>query len=142
MGKPVDNDKPPVASKGLRLRVTEDEHSSLKQEAESYGYDLSTLLRLRIFGKIAGIKITRRPSADIMMLGDIIGKLTALTSEINKLGSNMNQIAKRLNQGSRDLFGLDSCLRLFEAIGQKILKVLNHVEAAITGRKETHNKEE
>jgi len=43
MGKPVDNDKPPVASKGLRLRVTEDEHSGLKREAESYGYDLSTL---------------------------------------------------------------------------------------------------
>ncbi len=142
MGKIGDNDKPPVASKGLRLRVTEQEHADLKREARNYGYDLSTLLRLRIFGKIAGIKITRRPSADMMMLGDIIGKLTALTSEVNKLGSNLNQIAKRLNQGSQDLFGLHSCLRLFEALGQKILTVLHHVEAAITGRKATHNKEE
>jgi hypothetical protein len=138
----TEDKKPPVASKGLRLRVTKHEHDELKREAANYGYDLSTLLRLRIFGKIAGIRITRRPSADMMMLGDIIGKLTALTGEVNKLGSNMNQIAKRLNQGSRDLFGLDSCLRLFEALGQKILKVLNHVEAAITGRKETHSKEE
>ncbi len=132
----------PVASKGLRLRVTEHEHSSLKREAEDYGYDLSTLLRLRIFGKVAGIKITRRPSVDMMLLGDIIGKLTALTAEVNKLGSNLNQIAKRLNQGSRDLFGLDGCLRLIDAVGHKILKILNQVEAAITGRKDIHNREE
>ncbi|MDX2028237.1 MAG: plasmid mobilization relaxosome protein MobC [Alphaproteobacteria bacterium] len=141
------NHERPTASKGLRLRVSEAEHKDLKREADSYGYDLSTLLRLRIFGKIKGMRITRRPSTDIMLLGDIIGKLTALTGELNKIGSNINQIAKRLNQGQRDLFGLDSCLRLFEQLGQKILKVLTHIEAAITGRLKTitpsdDNKEE
>ncbi len=134
--------KSPVASKGLRLRVTEEEHAGLKREAGNYGYDLSTLLRLRIFGKTAGIRITRRPPADMMLLGDIIGKLTALTGEVNQRGSTMNMIAKQLNQGSRDLFGLDSCLRLFEALGQKLLAVLNHIEAAITGRKSINSKED
>jgi phosphate uptake regulator len=124
----------PSATKLLGVRATAQEHASLMNEAESYGYDLSTLLRLRIFGKIVGMRITRRPSADMMLLGDIIGKLTALTGEVNKIGSNMNQIAKRLNQGSRDTFGLDSCLRLFENLAQKILKVLNQIETAITGR--------
>ena len=122
----------PTASRTVHLRVTQDEHTELKQEAENYGYDFSTLLRLRIFGKIKGMRITRRPSTDMMLLGDIIGKLTALTGEVNKLGSNLNQIAKRLNKGSRDLFGLDSCLRLFEQIGQKLFRVLNLIEAAIT----------
>ena len=126
----------------LALRVTEDEHKSFRQEAESYGYDLSTLLRLKIFGKVKGMRITRRPSSDIMLLGDVIGKLTAITGELNKIGSNINQIAKRLNQGSRDAFGLDACLRLFEQLGQKTLKTLNHIESAITGRLKTTNIEE
>jgi len=127
-------DKRPTASRILRLRVTEQERDGIKTEAEEYGYELSSLLRLRIFGKVKGMRITRRPSTDMMLLGDIIGKLTALTGEINKLGSNLNQIAKRLNQGSTDVFGLHSCLRLFEQVGQKIFKVLNLIEAAITGR--------
>lgn len=135
-------DTPRPKHRMLGLRVPEDEHRAFRQEAENYGYDLSTLLRLRIFGKVKGMRITRRPSTDMMLLGDIIGKLTALTAEMNKLGSNLNQIAKHLNQGSRDLFGLDSCLRLFEALGQKILKTLSHIEAAITGRKTISSEDE
>ena len=137
----MDN-KPPPKRRLLGLWVPEEDHAAFKQEAENLGYDLSTLLRLRIFGKLKGMRVIRRPSADVMLLGEVIGRLTALTAEVNKIGSNLNQIAKRLNMGSRDLFGLDSNLRLFEAIGQKTLKVLNQVEAAITGRKEFHNKEE
>lgn len=136
------DDKPPSKRRMLGLWVPEDEHAALKHEAESYGYDLSTLLRLRIFGKVKGLRITRRPSADMMMLGDIIGKLTALSGEVNKIGSNLNQIAKRLNQGSRDLFGLDGCLRTITAISQKILKLLSHIETVITGHKSIHNGEE
>jgi hypothetical protein len=128
------NDKQSFVTNGLRLRVTEQEHQTLKQEAEDYGFDVSTLLRLRIFGKIKGMRVTRRPRTDVMLLGDIIGRLTALTSELNKLGSNINQIAKRLNQGSRDVFGIDGALRLFEQLGQRLLKTLNHIEAVITGR--------
>ena len=118
----------------VHLRITSSEHAALKREAEDHGFDLSTLLRLRIFGKIKGIRIIRRPSTDIMLLGDIIGRLTALTAEINKLGSNINQIAKRLNQGSRDTFGLDGALRLFEQLGHRLLRVLHQIEAVITGR--------
>jgi len=128
----MENPGRPPAKQTVHLRVTDEEHRGLRQEANNYGYDLSTLLRLRIFGKVKGMRITRRPSTDMMMLGEIIGKLTTLTGEVNKLGSNLNQIARRLNKGSRDLFGLDSCLRLFEQIGQKIFKVLNLIEAAIT----------
>jgi hypothetical protein len=135
----TDNDNRPMTGKGLRLRVTAQEHSTLKQEAEAHGYDLSTLLRLRIFGKVKGMRVIRRPSTDVMLLGDIIGRLTALTAELNKLGSNINQIAKRLNQGSRDVFGLDGALRLFEQVGSRVLCVLHQVEAVITGRTKSLN---
>ena len=137
----MDNDNPRRPLRVLGLKVSEDDHKAFSREAEEYGYDKSTLLRLRIFGKIKGMRITRRPSTDVMLLGEIIGKLTALTSELNKLGSNLNQIARRLNKGSRDLFGLDSCLRLFEQIGQKIFRVLNLIETAIT-RRPTISKED
>lgn len=134
-----DNQRP-VASHGLHLRVTKAERDGLMREAEQCGYDLSTLLRLRIFGKIKGMRITRKPSTDIAMLGDMISRLSTLASELNKIGSNLNQIAKRLNQGSRDMFGLDSCLRFYEQSNTKILQVLNLTEAAITGRlKQPHD---
>ena len=142
MGNNSDKANRVIACKGLRLRVTEQEHAGLKREAETYGYDLSTLLRLRIFGKIAGIKVTRRPHADIALLGDLMGRLAALTSEVNRVGSNINQIAKHLNQGNRDVFGLKAYLGLFEQVSQKILKALTQVEAAITGRHKIHNTEE
>jgi hypothetical protein len=137
-----DNQRP-VASHGLHLRVTKAERDGLMQEAEQCGYDLSTLLRLRIFGEIKGMRITRKPSTDIAVLGDMISRLTALTGELNKIGSNLNQIAKRLNQGSRDMFGLESCLRLYEQTNTKVLQVLNLTEAAITGRlKQRHGEDE
>jgi len=134
-GKPMTKiDGKPTATQGLRLRVTRQEHDSLKQEAQEYGFDLTTLLRLRIFGRLQGMRITRRPSADMMILGDIIGRLTGLAGELNKLGSNLNQIAKRLNQGSRDLFGLDGALRTFEHLGQSLAKALSQIETAVTRR--------
>lgn len=139
----MDIDKPSSGkSRLLGLKVPEEEHEAFRLEAESYGYDISTLLRLRIFGKTKGIRITRKPSTDTMLLGDIIGKLTSLTGELNKIGSNMNQIAKRLNQGSRDIFGLDSCLRFYEELGQRIIKTLDHIEKAITGRTKFIDKED
>ena len=139
----MENDKPGRRIRRmLGLQVSEEDHRAFTREAENYGYDISTLLRLRIFGKVKGMRITRRPSTDMMLLGDIIGKLTALTGEVNKLGSNLNQIAKRLNKGSRDAFGLDGCLRLFEQIGQKLFRVLNLIEAAITGRQGISTKED
>ena len=138
----IGNGKRPVAFKGLRLRVTEEEHTGLKREADGYGYDLSTLLRLRIFGTIKGMRVTRKPTADIALLGDLLGRLIALTSELNKVGSNINQIARRLNQGSQDAFGLDGALRQIEQLTHKILKVLERIEAAITGRVKNHKPEE
>jgi len=133
---------PPSKRRFIGLWVPDEDHQSLKQEAESYGYDLSSLLRLRIYGKVKGMRITRRPSADMMLMGDIIGRLTAQNAEINKIGSNLNQIAKRLNQGSRDLFGLDSCLRLFEQVCGRILTVLDRIEGAFHGHATNHSKEE
>ena len=126
----------------LGLWVPEEDHLAFKREAESYGYDLSTMLRLRIYGTIKGMRVTRRPHADIALLGDLMGRLAALTSEVNRVGSNINQIAKHLNHGNRDVFGLKSYLSLFEQVSQKILKALTQVEAAITGRQKIHNTEE
>lgn len=85
---------PAKASRFLKLRVTNEDYEMIKKEAEDYGYDISTILRLRFFGKIKGMRITRRPRADVMLLGDIIGRLTDITGELNKNGTHIDQIPK------------------------------------------------
>jgi hypothetical protein len=124
-----------AARRSLGLKVTDRDYVLLQKEAEEYGFDLSTLLRLRIFGKLKGMRITRRPSADMMLLGEIIGRLSAVASEMNKSGSNLNQIAKRTNEGYRTLLGLDEALRSFERHGHDLARVLDLVESAIVGSK-------
>lgn len=74
------------------------------------------------------------------LLGNMLNRLMVLTGELNKIGSNINQIARQLNQGSRDVFGLDGALRQLERLAGEIVKVLEQIEAAITGRKK-HNRE-
>jgi len=130
----------PLRDKLVKFRATADEITSLKQEAAKYGYELSSYVRYRIFGKREGLRIIRRPSVEMNMLGDALGQLGQTTSELNKIGSNLNQIAKRLNQGNRDLFMLDSSLRWFERVSGNITKILGIIEASITGNQ--HNKED
>ncbi len=131
------NDQPNNRSNAdhkLSLRVTKDEHDELKEAAYSRGLNISTLLRFRLFGKIKTMRIRRRPSLDVVLLGDIINKLTGVTYELNKIGDLINQIALRLSQSSRDVFGIDSCLRLFERLGLKTLKLFGQIEMAISRR--------
>ena len=128
----------PLRDKLVKFRATADEITSLKQEAAKYGYELSSYVRYRIFGKREGLRIIRRPSVEMNMLGDALGQLGQTTSELNKIGSNLNQIAKRLNQGSRDAFGLDGCLRQFEQLCHELRKILHLIKAAITGRPTSH----
>jgi mobilization protein NikA len=126
---------PRAARRSLGLKVTDRDYALLQKEAEEYGFDLSTLLRLRIFGKVKGMRITRRPSADMILLGEVLGRLSAIAAEMNKNGSNLNQIAKRVNEGYRTLLGLDEALRAFERHGQELARVLDLVESAIVGCK-------
>jgi hypothetical protein len=118
----------------LGLRITQAQRQKLKEEAVQYGYSLSSLVRLRIFGKTKGLHLTRRPHPDMQRLGDVLGKLAALIDEVNRLRLPLEQIAARLDRASRDLFGLDGALRRLEEFSERTMRLLVQIEAAINGR--------
>ena len=116
----------------LALWVSEDDHALIKTEAEGCGYDISTLLRLRIFGTFRKMKVISRPSPEIMLLSDIAGKIGAFKANSGKIATQLEKIAGSLDQNKRDLFGLDSCLRLLEPLCGKTLSTMNLIDDAIT----------
>lgn len=83
----------------LRVRVTDQEKSRIEQLAADAGLTPSDYLR----GSVLHTKPARNvPTPDRALLLKVL-------AELNKLGSNHNQIARALNrrQGSEDLIGFD-----------------------------------
>jgi hypothetical protein len=75
----------------LAFRVTPEERAEVEAAAEAAGLTVSSFIRVKILKKIAtGQK--RKPRPDRVLLGQILGQL-------GKVGGNLNQIAKRLNEG-------------------------------------------
>lgn len=72
-------------NKTLRVMVTEEEKAEIKLKMESIGMDnLGAFVRLMLkYGKVYKFDSNA---------------LNALTYEINKVGTNINQIAKKVNQ--------------------------------------------
>ena len=81
------------------LRMTRNEAEELRLMAAAYGYPVSSYMRLCLFGRRHGTLITRRPTEVIEGLGNILG-------ELNKHGSNLNQIARAYNQDDQNEIGL------------------------------------
>jgi hypothetical protein len=81
---------------GIRLRVNEAEKADIQARAEKAGLSVSGYLRAVAFGSDTHQpRAARRPPAEKATLAKLLG-------ELGKIGSNLNQIAHRLNQG-RDL---------------------------------------
>ena len=81
------------------LRMTREEDAELRLSAAAYGYSISSYMRLCLFGRRQGTLITRRPTEVIEGLGNLLG-------ELNKHGSNLNQIARAYNQDEQNEIGL------------------------------------
>jgi len=118
----------------LCLRVSKDQYNAFAEEADKAGYELASLMRKRIFGKVKNLRIMRRPCYNTRLLGDTIGHLIGVTGALHQNGSHLSRIAERLSQSKRDLFGLDGALHRFDQLGQELHKTLNVIEAIIKGR--------
>jgi len=77
-----------MPSLSIRLTVAQDER--LTHEANAFGYTRSSLLKKAYFGK--EYKARRVPRPDQVVLATILGQL-------GKIGSNVNQMAKKYNTG-------------------------------------------
>ena len=81
----------------IRLRVTDDERAAIESRAERAGLTVAGYLRAVVFGKdTPQPRAARRATIEA-------ATLQRLLAELGKIGSNLNQIARRLNQGKDDI---------------------------------------
>lgn len=75
----------------LGVRVTHEEKAEIEAGATDAGLTIGSYVRATMLKK-ATTRPTKKPAADLVILGQILG-------QIGKIGNNLNQIAKRLNEG-------------------------------------------
>lgn len=79
----------------LQARVTPDEKASFVAQCKTQGISVSEAIKSKIF--------KRRPKPQQLPLtaGVDPAELSRLLGQIGKIGSNVNQVARHLNQGNR-----------------------------------------
>jgi mobilization protein NikA len=77
-------------TKLINVRCSERERSGIEQRAEQAGLSVGAYLRVQALGA-PGPRAVRRPPIERKELGRLLGHL-------GKIGSNINQLAKRYNQ--------------------------------------------
>lgn len=108
--------------KRITLRLTEEEYRLLKDLALERGITVSDLIRKRIFRE-------RLPQpAPLKFLGKI-DECRRLAYELNRIGVNLNQIARKVNKDKGiDLLTLEALLRI-----EKELELLAHKVFSVRG---------
>ncbi len=76
---------------GVRARVTPDEYAAIEKRARAAGLSTAAYLRACALGD-KGPRSQRRPPVELEQFGKAI-------AELNKIGSNVNQIAHAVNLG-------------------------------------------
>ena len=114
----------------LHVRVSPEERAEIEAAAEAEGLTVGSFIRDKMLKKIA-TRPRRRPSLDRVLLGQILGQL-------GKLGGNLNQIARRLNEGKgvgaeRINAASDEVLQLRD----ELLKAIRVLDYGNQGRQQT-----
>jgi hypothetical protein len=97
--------------KQIKVNVTEDVHAKLVQTAQKHNITLAELFRLSVHTEIENAPKPKKKKSKI------IYKRTDpnLLYEVNKIGVNLNQIARHLNSGEDDL-KLQTLYRIYEEV--------------------------
>lgn len=96
----------------INIRLTETEYENAKQKAEYCGLSMSEFIRKQIMEGL----IIKYERFDIK----------ALTNELNKIGVNVNQIAKHINEngGEYDRQDMESLMNEFQKMQGEIYNAL------------------
>ena len=77
----------------IKTRMTEEEHADFMERLTAYGMNQSEFIRQAITG------VTVKPSITVSPVNDeLLAAVDRLTGEYGKIGSNLNQIARYLNE--------------------------------------------
>ena len=92
-----------MKNKTISLRLTEEEYNRLKNTADELGYSVSELVRKKVLGNRE--KLAQRQD------------LKLIAYELNRIGNNLNQIAKYVNtHRAIDRVVASNLLKIREAI--------------------------
>lgn len=97
--------------KQIKVNVTEDVHTKLVRIAKKHNITLAELFRLSVYTEIENAPSPKKEKSKI------IYRITDpnLLYEVNKIGVNLNQIARHLNSGEDDL-KLQILYRIYEKV--------------------------
>ena len=77
----------------IKTRMTEDEYADFMERLTAYGMSQSEFIRQAITG------VTVKPIINVSSVNDeLLAAVGKLTGEYGKIGSNLNQIARYLNE--------------------------------------------
>lgn len=122
--------------KYIGLRVTEDSYDEIKDFCESYGISVSDFLRLTLDGELEKYSRYKGLTKDeiveyVKQTNKLIEALGKVQWEVNKIGVNVNQIAKsfHLNDGDKEdiedlMKGLDRIEKLIDSVGDGVWRLL------------------
>lgn len=92
MGKTTKKEREKTRSQGVLVRMTTEEYQKVKELSETLGVSIAEIFRSKVFrGEFPKLKRER--------LEKICNHLPALIKEVNRIGVNINQIARYCNRG-------------------------------------------
>lgn len=105
--------------KRITLRLTEDEYNLLTQLASERGITVSELVRRKLFRQ-------RLPQPSPLKLLSKVKECKRLSYELNRIGNNLNQVARMVNKRKGiDLLTLEALLRIERELGLLAYKVFS-----------------
>ena len=105
-------------NKLVALRLTDEEHEAIHQRCDDYGVSIGQLVRVQCLEQPMPKRRVRRVAPDAQAVARLLG-------EVGKVGSNVNQIARHLNQGDAvELDELRHALDTVSALRDGCLKAL------------------
>lgn len=109
-------------SQGFYVRLTTDEYAKVKELAEALGVSAADVIRIKVFsGEFPRLKRAN--------LERVCSYLPALVREVNRIGVNVNQIAKRCARGRVvDFQVLQELKEINEQLGSLLLLVVRLFE--------------
>lgn len=102
----------------FQLRVLETEYQQLHESAERAGLTIASYIRAKTLA-IPTTRAIRRPVVEVQ-------KLSKLLAELGRIGSNINQLAKRANSGDMPLAGdIRDTLAACRQVAEQAKKILD-----------------
>jgi hypothetical protein len=83
----------------LTARFNDAERATVMRLAQDHGVSPAALFRDKLLNVAPPARSTRRPHADMQAVARLLGELQRLNGEVNKVGSNLNQLTKYANMG-------------------------------------------